>query len=198
MQTIEYRTVDKSGWGDGPWQSEPDKRQWRDEATGLPCLIVRGPSGALCGYVGVPATHPLHGKEYDAADVEVHGGLTFSDHCASMSPDRWDGMRLRVPAMQKEAARHPHGDAARWLAEWAPLLGDYDAWKQRMEARSVCHLAAPGDADNVWWLGFDCAHAWDISPAFSHRFEPDQTYRDIDYVTAQVQSLAKQLADIAA
>ncbi len=47
MEKIEYRTVDKTGWGEGPWQSEPDKRQWQDEATGLPCLIVRGPAIAV-------------------------------------------------------------------------------------------------------------------------------------------------------
>lgn len=62
METIEYRTVDKSKWGDGPWQDEPDKKQWRDPETGLPCLIVRGPGGALCGYVGVPANSPAFGR----------------------------------------------------------------------------------------------------------------------------------------
>ena len=30
MQTIEYKTLDKSKWGDGPWQDEPDKKQWLD------------------------------------------------------------------------------------------------------------------------------------------------------------------------
>lgn len=83
-ETIEYRGVhDKSDWGDGPWQDEPDKKQWRDEATGLPCLIVRGPSGSLCGYAGVSKDHPLHGRDYDAdgVDVDVHGGLTFADGC---------------------------------------------------------------------------------------------------------------------
>jgi hypothetical protein len=80
----EYRTVDKSTWGDGPWQDEPDKRQWQDAATGLPCLIVRNRRGALCGYVGVPATHPAHGLDHDAdalGTVEVHGGLTFARGC---------------------------------------------------------------------------------------------------------------------
>src|SRR4051812_13771303 len=67
--TLEYRTIDKTGWGDGPWQSEPDKRQWHDEATGLACLIVRGPMGALCGYVGLPPGHPWHGKEYHESRV---------------------------------------------------------------------------------------------------------------------------------
>lgn len=82
MKTIEYRTMDKSAWGPGPWQSEPDKRQWQDEATGLPCLIVRNRVGGLCGYVGVSEGHPSYEKDYDnAGDFEVHGGLTFANHC---------------------------------------------------------------------------------------------------------------------
>ena len=83
MKTIEYTYRDKSSWGDGPWQSEPDKIQWLDEATGLPCLIVRGPVGALCGYVGVPEGHPHFEQKYDDVDVRVHGGLTFASFCAS-------------------------------------------------------------------------------------------------------------------
>jgi hypothetical protein len=90
----EYRYLDKSAWGDGPWQSEPDKQQFIDEATGLDCLLVRNPwSGHWCGYVGVPEGHPLFGLHYDAADdhaapddegyrqFRVHGGLTFADIC---------------------------------------------------------------------------------------------------------------------
>jgi hypothetical protein len=87
MQTKEYRTVDKSDWIDGEWKNEPDKVQWQDEATGLPCLIVRGPSGALCGYVGVSESHPLYKKDYEHADVEVHGGLTFADMCADAADE---------------------------------------------------------------------------------------------------------------
>ena len=83
MQTIEYRTHDKTTWADGPWQSEPDKKQWLDQETGLPCLIVRGRLGALCGYVGVPKGHWAHGKVYDDVNVDdVHGGLTFAGGCS--------------------------------------------------------------------------------------------------------------------
>jgi len=81
METLEYRTIDKSGWQRGEWDTEPDKRQWQDAETGLPCLIVRGPMGALCGYVGVPEGHPAHGKDYGDIDVQCHGGLTFADSC---------------------------------------------------------------------------------------------------------------------
>ena len=55
MKTLEYNFVDKSTWGPGPWQDEPDKRQWLDQfirriqllsnitipSMSLPCLIVR-------------------------------------------------------------------------------------------------------------------------------------------------------------
>jgi len=84
METKQWRTIDKSSWPTrGEWDDEPDKMQWQDEATGLPCLIVRGPSGALCGYVGVAEGHPMFRTHYDAAPIaDVHGGLTFSDFCA--------------------------------------------------------------------------------------------------------------------
>lgn len=92
MQTLEYRTIDKSTWGDGPWQDEPDKLQYPDPATGLPCLIVRtSHAGNLCGYVGVPPSHSLHGKNYDDVNVSVHGGLTFADTCQPHA-DESDGI----------------------------------------------------------------------------------------------------------
>ncbi len=70
---------------DGMWRSEPDKSQWYDEATGLPCLAVRGPLGSWCGYVGVHEGHPWYQRSYSddegdlAREAEVHGGLTYSN-----------------------------------------------------------------------------------------------------------------------
>jgi len=78
-----YQTIDKSRWPRGPWDAEPDKAVWVDEATGLDCMIVRGPLGALCGYVGVPPEHPLHGTDYnDAPNFDVHWGLTYARECS--------------------------------------------------------------------------------------------------------------------
>jgi hypothetical protein len=85
MQTKEYRTIDRAamGWGNGPWTDEPDKKQWQDITTGLPCRAVRNHFGAWCGYVGVAPNHPYYGLRYREVDdlVDVHGGLTFSDFC---------------------------------------------------------------------------------------------------------------------
>lgn len=125
--------------GPGPWDHEPDKIQWSDDATGLPCLIVRGPLGALCGYVGVPEGHPWYGVEFSAVNAEVHGGLTYSSPCQ-------------------------HGG-------------------------KICHVPEPGEPDNVWWLGFDCAHLGDLTPG---AYLDDGTYRDVGYVTRETAHLAQQ------
>ena len=80
MKPEEY-SVDKSQWPDGPWQQEPDRVDWVH--AGMHCLALRqGWSGHWCGYIGVPPGHPWHGKEYEAIECEVHGGLTYADACS--------------------------------------------------------------------------------------------------------------------
>lgn len=172
METISYFDTDerKSTYPPGPWHDEPDKVQWADTATHLPCLAVRGPLGAWCGYVGVDARHPLFGVDYASAEDHlprgVHGGLTFADHC------------------------QPGG-----------------------EERAICHIPGEGEPDHVWWLGFDCAHAFDLLPAhiMFHRELAERdpqyrrltelskmgpfsdTYRPLSYVQGECRELALQL-----
>lgn len=102
----------KEQWGPGPWQHEPDRIEW--EYKGFPCLMIRNTevTGSWCGYVAVPPGHPAFEKGYDNVDVDIHGGLTYANHC--------------------------QGD--------------------------ICHKPKAGEPDNVWWLGFDCAHGFDLSP----------------------------------
>ncbi len=153
METLEWRFEDvKSKMPDGEWQTEPDKKQWLDPKTNLPCLIVRGPVGALCGYVGIPNTHPYYGKDYNRLSLDVHGGLTFADKC------------------------QPHEDN-----------------------KGICHIAPP-EEDDVWWLGFDCAHHMDVVPGLLREYSSmmpklfsGNTYRNFDYVTKQCEFLAEQL-----
>lgn len=83
MNETDYR-VDKSTWGPGPWQDEPDRVDFVH--AGFACLARRRESlGQWCGYVAVPREHPLYGKRYEDADgaVEFHGGLTYSQACAA-------------------------------------------------------------------------------------------------------------------
>lgn len=67
---------------EGPWAGEPDKVHWICPTTDLDCLVHRSHLGMLCGYVGVGPEHPLYEVRYQMVDwVDVHGGLTYSDHC---------------------------------------------------------------------------------------------------------------------
>lgn len=134
MQTKSWHNVlDRSTWAHGPWDDEPDKMQWQDVSTGLPCLIVRHQiSGHLSGYVGVRPGHPLHGLRAHDGDpstrerfnalvdeIDVHGGINCGMAC-----DRWPDAEGGIAA-------------------------------------GVCHEPSPGEPDDVWWLGFDCMHAWE-------------------------------------
>lgn len=70
------RWVNRTGWPPGPWDDEPDHMEW--VYADFPCAILRSTSGALCGYVGLPSTHPYYNRDYDEIPVRVHGGLTFA------------------------------------------------------------------------------------------------------------------------
>ncbi len=78
---------DRSNWGSGPWDDEPDYAHWVDPVTDMDCLIVRNDMGGLCGYAGVIEGHPAYARKYSELytffpeDLKVHGGLTYSDFC---------------------------------------------------------------------------------------------------------------------
>ncbi len=72
-------TVDRSGWGSGPWDNEPDYKEWVDQKTGLQCMAIRNPYGIWCGYVGLPVNHDLYGLGGSVfEDFHVHGGVTYA------------------------------------------------------------------------------------------------------------------------
>lgn len=83
MEHREYTTIDKAKWLRGPWDAEPDKVQFEDPATGMPCLLVRhSGAGHWCGYVGVAEGHPMFDENYGDYDFgDVHGGITFASFC---------------------------------------------------------------------------------------------------------------------
>jgi hypothetical protein len=71
-------------------------------------------------------------------------------------------------------------------------------------AGHICHVPKPGATDDVWWLGFDLGHAWDLCPAFTRipgwfdrtAGEPRDVYRHQAYAQNETIVLAKQLAAI--
>lgn len=82
-QVCESHSVDKTGWPDGPWMTEPDRVQWQH--SGYACLLVRRARyGYWCGYVGVDGGHPFYGKDWSDVDAKierVHRGLSYSARC---------------------------------------------------------------------------------------------------------------------
>lgn len=66
---------------------------------------------------------------------------------------------------------------------------------------TICHTPKPGESDNIWWFGFDCAHfgVGDVSPmteAFRKtvlKYEIAATYKTLSYVEEECASLAMQL-----
>ena len=72
------------------------EKDWETEA-GLRAVVVNGFMGVRCGYVGVPRSNPLFGKDYMAtelAEVSVHGGLTYAEsdrHYPVTSELHWFG-----------------------------------------------------------------------------------------------------------
>lgn len=158
MNRTTFEDINKFGWGDGPWQAEPDRVEF--EHAGLPCLITRhAQNGNLCGYVAVPPGHPLHGANpFDINVGAAHGGVNYGAPCGG----------------------------------------------------HICHVPEPGEPDNVWWFGFDCAHVYDYCPGIvatlrelhipprlplDENLFGDCVYRDLAYVRREVEQLAEQLAE---
>lgn len=162
----EYTTIDKSSWGPGPWQDEPDKQQLLDEATDYDVLIVRVPhSGHLCGYIGLPEGHPAYGLDYDQASalgkpdedgyrsLRVHGGPTFSGFCQKDAEE--DGI-CHVPLEGRPAKVF-------WLGFDAIHSGDF----------------GPATSAHYGWE----KHPW-------------EEYRTLEYMLAECADLARQLKEI--
>jgi len=62
----------------------------------------------------------------------------------------------------------------------------------------VCHEVEEGEDDEVWWLGFDCAHYQDHIPQMAKLLSRggNASYKDIAYVRNEVAELAQQAAEV--
>jgi hypothetical protein len=190
--------IDRAGWPAGPWDGEPDRLEWRDEVTGLLCLISRGGLGAWCGYVGVPVEHPWCGMGYDAVNglgVDVHGGLTYArvnapvDFVApgaawwlGFDCGHWqDVTPLRVYSGPTDAYR----DVAYVRAEVTKLAAQADAARAARDAESYnAHLAAGAKRD-VAEARRDVATLL-AGFAATHGFAPRVMLTDVEHGTLEL------------
>lgn len=162
------------------------ERDW--VSSGLRCVVLASDAGHRCGYVAVPGGHPLFGVEYGQS------------------------AEVLIPAW--EAAKEGEiGDRG-----IISLICHNDDDPPRPDVVFDVHgsltFSASGDddypvpGDGLWWFGFDCAHCDDAKDLsiMSEKYRKaygrldmmlDGTVRDTDYVVAQCEKLAKQLAFVA-
>lgn len=194
MKTIAEHTTDKSAWGPGPWQEEPDKVQWLDEASGLPCLAVRNEQyGNWCGYVGVSAGHPLYEVEYDSPSEKLKAAFERrkGEPIGSMAAGP---VGLLLAAMCD--GETPRPDSVFEVHGCLTYSGHCSG--------RICHAVEPGEDDRIWWFGYDCGHCDDFQPGMEARekslglhFGPRHgKYRDLAYVEDECRKLARQLKDL--
>lgn len=177
--------IDKSKWPQGPWLTEPDRVDF--EYQGFPCLALRNwRMGNWCGYVAVPPKHPLWEISYSECGRRLFvklGGLKVKFRPGKKSCN--DSYCDHTPS----SVLNVHGGLT---------YSDHCR-------HDVCHIPKPGEADNVWWFGFDCAHSEDYVPGMMALLQesigkpnlfPWAIYRDLNYVTRQIRQLADQLAEV--
>lgn len=173
METIETRHADRAKLEavPGPWADEPDRVQWPDAETGLPCLLTRNPYyGSLCGYVGVPEGHPLHGRDYGEEAVYealfAHGGVNFSQPCQEQ-----EGGVCHIPGPGEP-------DSVWWFGFDCAHGGDLLPLMDRKPSEILGDYLSPALSGSL--------------AKILQRLDSGE-YRDLAYVKAQCASLAQQL-----
>jgi hypothetical protein len=188
------RKIDRTQWGVGPWDDEKDRYEWESE--GLACLALRAEMGNWCGYVAVPPGHPWHGVGYG----DCAAG------CAEIPtrPLRSIG-GIKVPDFMQARHMESKSFACRENYEYRHTPGDIIevhgglTYSDKCQG-DICHVPKPGESDDVWWFGFDCAHSSDIIPAMTKFVKEGHlewgTYKTLAYAIQETEDLAKQLAEV--
>lgn len=192
-----------------PWESEPDQVEWASKS-GRRCLILRGPFGALCGYVGVLSGHPLFQKDYSRC-------LEPWIHKEKTRKERRRAQRFEEKKARREDIMKPGSPSANFRKTMRGLKSRYPKAYRKFEKHSGCYrhtspeglLRAHGGITysghgfsvklmtprnrRVWWFGFDTAHYGDFVPKMASELSRSGEYRDLEYVRKEVESLAEQL-----
>lgn len=187
----EKRDVERVGWDPGPWDREPDHVQYVDDATGYDCLAVRQPSsGHWCGYVGVPAGHPLFGRNYNDSVPDLAAALERRMH---QPIGEAPSFSVLISALAGKLEPTPDSVLT--------VHGGITFAARCQEGGRICHVPEPGRPE-VWWFGFDCKHSGDSAPGDAPMWrrlgrpdfiDRDGTYRTLAYVEDEIANLAAQL-----
>jgi hypothetical protein len=191
----------RADWGPGPWDSEPDHEEWVT-AAGYRGYLKRNHIGSWCGYVILSPGHPFHAIGYNEAVAKFEEALKWrlQRPVGKLNPMAAVLAAINGPAPTPEIVLEVHGGIT--FTDWASVLSRPPS------------CAGDWDPDYDWVIGFDASHAGDLSPGLA-AFEaplledlPEElqeamrrrgggTYRTIEYMRAEVERLAVQLATIA-
>jgi hypothetical protein len=155
------------------WENEPDFLDW--EHNGFVCRVQRQiRSKALNGYVVIPAGHPLHGVEY--VDQLPPVLMAMVDKTMNWPIRKRSAIQLLCMSVNDARA------------------GDQFNVHGGVTYSGECYWL-PKDADKGFCYGFHCSRCDDLAPGYS--FLSGGTYRNLEYVKAECESLADQLAEAA-
>ena len=151
------------------WLEETNIKKWMHK--GLHCLIIRHPdAGHLCGYVQIPKGHILYN----------HG---YTEYLPQVLMRKWKKIRQgnvgKRGAIDIFCQDRDH-----------PTCGFF------FDVHGGITLSGkPKGEQKGFWYGFDCGHSGDLSPFYevSEEYKKYNTYRNMDYVTAETERLAEQI-----
>jgi len=135
------------------------------EHAGLECKVVKTSMGHYCGYVAIPPSHPWHGKGY--SDM-VTAPREVIDR--QISVEKTGAINMLCAGLRNTEEALAHGKIEMVMA---------------IDVHGGLTFARSGKDSDMWWLGFDCAHAGD------HPSVQDEAYTE-----HETRSLADQIAKI--
>ena len=156
-------------------------REWMVEP--FHCVIVEHPRmGHLCGYVGVPPEHPFFGKGHSQCLWDCDGTELKLELARQHGLRYYECVWVRDPE-----AEDVHPSIEREVSVHGGIT---------YTGTGKSFVAVTGFKHTHWYIGFDCAHLGDMVPgmqALGLSFGLDETYKDEQYVTDQLDKLERQV-----
>lgn len=171
------------------------EKDWTS-AAGYRCVAVTSSLGHRCGYVGLHKDHPLY-------------GVSYSEYNEALKPlwleaGKTDGIGKRgvIPLICASERRKESG---RELPLFMDVVLDVHGSVTFTDGGDYPVPTAP---EQLWWVGFDCAHVDDgkdlalMGEPLRSFYEKEPRYlalgtvRSLEYVVQECENLAAQLAQV--
>ncbi|MCX6840557.1 MAG: hypothetical protein NTX35_22465, partial [Verrucomicrobia bacterium] len=136
--------------------------------------------GHRCGYVGIPAEHPLYGVGYSEKAPLL-----------KLDPDRSTEKMSPIQILCGAGKSMDELNSPEYVFEVHGGLTYSGTGKGKYPVES-----------HLWWFGYDCGHAGDAPAPGSRMAEygihEGDVHRTLEYCESECESLAKQLSGVTA